>query len=233
MLNHECVRHPTRSLAAASLTMLCIMMLFGINSLFAMDKNTNTAVDSLNSKAYETLPYNRQVLLNKINRRIDKLQMSYINQLYKSERHEAQILLDEIRKVANLLAYTAPVAPQVITIKEAPTVTINVAPPEPAVPKLRAMNNEDFLDLKQSIRRNNFGDAGLNTLRSAVEGNHFKSTQIVDILGLFAFSVDKLKALEIVYPKCLDTQSKFKILDAFLFDSDKKEAQEIMDKVKK
>jgi hypothetical protein len=206
-------------------------MLFCFTTLYAemVDKADDKSEDST---AYETLPYNREVLLKKINRRIDKLQMSYISQLYKSERYEAQILLDEIRKVANLLAYTAPVAPQVITIKEAPQVVINVAPPEPPAPKLRAMNNEDFLDLKQSIRKNNFGDSGLNTLRSAAEGNYFKSSQIVDIMSLFVFSDDKLKALAITYPKCLDTQSKYKILDAFLFDSDKKTAQEIMSKVK-
>jgi len=222
-----------RRTAAASVAILCIIMLCGISALFAVDKETKAVEESVDSQAYESLPYNRQVLLNKINRRLDKLQMSYINQLYKSERYEAQILLDEIRKVANLLAYTAPVPAQIITITESPNVTVNVAPPEPPAPKLRAMNNEEFLGLKQSIRKNSFGNAGLNTLESAAEGNYFKSTQIVDIMGLFVFSEDKLKALEIVYPKCLDTQSKFKILDAFLFDRDKKEAQEIMDKTKK
>lgn len=219
-----------RSLFASAL--LAIMMLLGVTALMAETVEQQPTEQAEDSKAYETLPYNRQLLLNKINRRLDKLQMSYINQLYKGERHEAQVLLDEIRKAANILAYTAPVEPKIITIKETPQVTINVAPPEPPAPRLRAMDNETFLDLKKSIRRNSFGDDGLDVLKTAAEGNYFKSSQIVDILSLFVYSDDKLKALEISYPKCIDTQSNFKIVDAFLFDSDKKEAQEIINRKK-
>ncbi len=215
-----------------SVALLAMLMLLSLSTLIAEESKEQPTQQTEDSKAYETLPYNRQLLLNKINRRLDKLQLSYISQLYKGERHEAQVLLDEIRKAANILAYTAPVEPKIITIKETPQVTINVAPPEPPAPKLRAMDNETFLDLKQSIRRNSFGNDGLNILKTAAEGNYFKSSQIVDILSLFVYSDDKLKALEISYPKCIDTQSNFKIVDAFLFDSDKRVAQEIINRKK-
>jgi len=232
MHNEQTLKHSVKGLI---MLMLSLVLLFSFSALGGEETSNILTDNPEDSKTYDSLPYNRQVLLKKLNRRIDKLQMSYISQLYKAERYEAQKLLDEIREIATNLAYTSQAEPQVIVITPSSpesSITINVNPSEPPAPKIRAMLDKDFADLKLSIRRNNFSDAGLNTLKSATEGNYFRSTQIMELLGLFTFSDDKIKALEIAYPKCLDSSSKYKILDAFMFDTDKKIAQEIMNRTR-
>jgi len=218
--------HACRTMRTSlSLAIALIILLLGSTLLFAGEPD-----DKAINEPYEELPFDRKVILNKITRRMDKLQMSYISQLSKTERYEAQKLLDEIRSLAQKLAATPP-PPGATT-----NVTVNIAPtpvPRPApAPKPIPMADKDFIDLKNSIRRNSFGDAGLDVLKTATEGNNFRSAQVVEIIGLFPFSTDKLKALQIAYPKCIDTQNKYKILDAFLFDTDKKEAREIMERAK-
>ena len=209
--------------SAIKLALAIVILLLGTSLLFAVE-----ADDKATTEPYQELPFDRKVILSRITRKIDKLQMSYIAQLNKSERYEAQMLLDEIRSLAQKLAATPP-PPRATT-----NVVVNVAPAPVATlpPKPIPMRDKEFIELKASIRRNSFGDAGLDVLKTAVEGNYFRSSQVVDILALFPYSTDKLKALQIVYPKCTDTQNKYKIMDAFLFDSDKKEAKEIMDNAK-
>lgn len=218
-----------KACAWLKLALATVVLLIGTSVIFAVDID-NKAIN----ETYEELPFERKVILNRLTRKIDKLQMSYIAQLNKAERYEAQKLLDEIRSLAQKLAATPP-PPTAST-----NVTVNIAPtpaprpnPRPApAPKPVPISDKDFIDLKNSIRRNSFGDAGLDVLKSAADGNNFRSAQVVELLGLFPFSTDKLKALQIAYPKCIDTQNKYKIIDAFMFDSDKKEAREIMERAR-
>ncbi|MDD3235380.1 MAG: DUF4476 domain-containing protein [Candidatus Cloacimonetes bacterium] len=231
--NTQNLKHSAKGLI---MLLFSLMLLLGFSALWGEEISDKAMDNSKDSEAYERLPNNRQALLKKLTNRIDKLQMSYISQLYKGERFAAQKLLDEIRKIANDLAYTSLSESQIVVVNPSDAgsnITINVNPSAPMKSKIGAMQDKDFADLKLSIRKNNFGDGGLSTLKASTDGNYFRSAQIVELLPLFVFSKDKLKALEITYPKCIDASNKYKILDAFLFDADKKVALEIMDRLQK
>jgi hypothetical protein len=114
------------------------------------------------------------------------------------------------------------------TLSEIRRLIFQLAIPSPSLPRI--MSRDDFSDLKGRLRKLAFADDGLSLLKTAAAGNYFSSTQISGLLDQFTFPDDKLKALEITYPSCVDTSGNYKILDCFIFGDDKEKARAIIEK---
>ena len=118
-------------------------------------------------------------------------------------------------------------------------VTVAVAPPPPPVhhepPVVRVaapscMGDSDFGSISGEIENADFSDEKIAVLESAMDDRTICSGQVIRVLGLFDFSNDKLKALEIMAPQIVDTQNNYKIYGAFDFSSDKDKAKRILKK---
>lgn len=92
----------------------------------------------------------------------------------------------------------------------------------------RPMDRKTFALLKGSVKKQGFPDDQLTLLQTAVEDNYFSAEQITEVLELLFYPDDKLDALRLLYPVCVDKGGKFRIVDAFFYDSDKEAALEIM-----
>jgi hypothetical protein len=156
------------------------------------------------------------VLLAQINSRLDKLETDYLSKLGKSDQRYAMQLVSEIKELV-LLQDQLQANHHSDRYREHRYYLGSTVTP---------MRKTDFEELKASIRKNSFGDDGLNVLKLAADGNYFRCEQIVELLALFAFESDKLKALQIAYPRCSDPNNKFRIPNAFKFDTD--EARRIL-----
>ena len=99
-------------------------------------------------------------------------------------------------------------------------------PPEPTGPVPLA--SSDLGALLQHLETENFSEGRLRVLVQAVPHAWFSSAQVLLILGRFDFGNDKLQALRLVAPKIVDRQNAYTIYQAFTFDAEKAQAQQIL-----
>ncbi len=101
-------------------------------------------------------------------------------------------------------------------------------PPKETKPARKLMAEADFGSLLGKIKAESFGDDKLRVLRTAAKNSKFNCSQIIRLIGAFTYSEEKLEALRISYPECLDPENNYKIMDAFTFSNDKEEAEGII-----
>ncbi len=92
-----------------------------------------------------------------------------------------------------------------------------------------AMSSESFRDFLSSVRKADFASEKLAIVRSATHRNYFTALQVKRTLRCFDMDSDRLKALEIMWPRVLDKENGFKILDVFEFSDDKQKAAGIIE----
>ncbi len=97
-------------------------------------------------------------------------------------------------------------------------------PPPPVQPITEAM----LRSLVASIRNEPFADDQLNVLEGAVSSQYFLVAQAQQILRIFSFSSDRLKAMRLMRPRMLDMDNSFKLYESFEFSSDKDELKRII-----
>lgn len=147
--------------------------------------------------------------LNRIEERLFLLETIFLQDLSGYNYPKAKLLLDEIRSAAWLLA--------------------NDSGDSGDWGYRRPMGDQEFAEFKNSVRRAVFGDEALKVIRYGCTDSYFSVDQIVEIIRMLVFSDTKLKALEYMYPNCFDKRNTYKILDAFLFGNDKRDAEKIID----
>jgi hypothetical protein len=100
--------------------------------------------------------------------------------------------------------------------------------PAPAPVGPYAMSGSDFEALKAAIEEEGFGDDKLGVLSTAAGSAWFSCDQVGQLVDLFSFSDEKLKALSLVKDKIVDRNNTFKIFSHFTFSDDKKRAQAML-----
>ncbi len=91
------------------------------------------------------------------------------------------------------------------------------------------MSQEAFNALLSQLEEEGFSDARLEIVISAASTNYFTVEQVCRILDEFSMDEDKLSALKVLWPRVLDPENKFKILQKFVFSDSKERAREIME----
>jgi hypothetical protein len=101
-------------------------------------------------------------------------------------------------------------------------------PRPPAPPAPQEMNAESFWQLQQAIERESFQDDKLKVLGAAAPYSLFTVSQVGQILDLFPFGEDKVKALRTLNPRILDHANGFQLFAHFRFDDEKEAARQIL-----
>lgn len=149
-------------------------------------------------------------LLDEIGERLQLLESDYLPRLEEPRQTEALELIDELFALVEEAYYAFPEFEQ-------------EGHPRP-------MDRKSFAELKGSLKKQAFPDDQLKLLQTVVEDNQFSAEQISGLLGLLFYPDDKLDALRLLFPVCIDKGGKFRIVDAFFYDSDKEAALKIMGK---
>ncbi len=160
--------------------------------------------------------HHRLSAVERINTKLDILDKKYLTQLNKTDQREAASLLAEIREQLRALE------PYIVCKDGCETGLM------PAPERVYPMSDDSFKALKASIYAAMFDETGLKVVARAADENYFTVSQILDVLRLFSFSDDRVSVLGVMYPRCADPENKFKLMNAFLFDSDKDKAAEIL-----
>ncbi len=192
-------------------------------------------------------------LIEEIEARLETLQKTYLKKLNKKDGKKANQLVEEVYYLLSLIPEDEEVSVEGYVAEESDNTNVNtntnsininiitsqetqsstggnvMPPPPPPGQYLRpAMPDGDFSDLVSRIRRESFSDDQIRVLRTAAQNHVFSCSQIVRLLDAFTFSEDKLEALRLAYPGCVDPQNNYRILDAFTYSTDKEEAEQII-----
>ncbi len=82
--------------------------------------------------------------------------------------------------------------------------------------------------LVAAIRNEPFADDQLTVLEEAVPTQYFLVAQAQQLLRLFSFSRDRLKAMRLLRPRLLDMENGYKLYESFEFSNDKDELKRIL-----
>jgi hypothetical protein len=85
----------------------------------------------------------------------------------------------------------------------------------------RAMENNVFQQLKQSIANESFDETKLKVAKQFIGVNYFNALQIKELVTLFSFESSKLDLAKFAYDYTVDKGNYFVINDAFSFSSSK------------
>lgn len=99
----------------------------------------------------------------------------------------------------------------------------------PEEPVYEPMAPGAFGKVVTAIKQQGFSDEKLTVLSSAVRENYFTVAQVKDLLLLFSFPDDKIKALRLLKNHIADTNNIFEIYSSFVHSSDKDEARKILE----
>ena len=79
-----------------------------------------------------------------------------------------------------------------------------------------------------AIQSESFSSGQLRVLGDAAQGHCFRVAQVAEVLPLFSFEEDKLKALEMMAAGLIDRQNSFRIYSLFTFEGSKERARRIL-----
>jgi hypothetical protein len=82
-----------------------------------------------------------------------------------------------------------------------------------------AMNQSDFIQLKQTINNAGFESTRLTILKQALAYNNFTTQQVRELMDLFWFESSKLEVAKMLYPKTIDQQNYYLVNNNFAFSS--------------
>ena len=91
----------------------------------------------------------------------------------------------------------------------------------------KAMQDEDFRMMCKVVKDASFSDKMIGVIKVACISSYFTSKQCAQLLSMFSFEDDKLKALKVLHPRMLDIDAK-PILKQFTFSDNKDKAIEIL-----
>lgn len=91
----------------------------------------------------------------------------------------------------------------------------------------KAMQDEDFRMMCKVVKDASFSDKMIGIIKVACISSYFTSKQCAQLLSMFSFENDKLKALKVLHPRMLDIDAK-PILKQFTFSDNKDKAIEIL-----
>lgn len=90
----------------------------------------------------------------------------------------------------------------------------------------RAMNNIDFTQAKENLRREWFENSRLTAAKQIIDQNYFTSQQVKEMVLLFTFENNRLDIAKYAYGKTIDKGNYFMINEAFTFNNNKEALKE-------
>ena len=87
----------------------------------------------------------------------------------------------------------------------------------------KAMHHKDFKMMCEVVEDASFSDKMIGVIKVACISSYFTSKQCAQLLSMFSFEDDKLKALKVLHPRMLDIDTK-PILKQFTFSDNKDKA---------
>lgn len=223
-------------------------MLFAI-SLFSEELSLDSSFGGFSVKVNDSSSENNSSVnstnaVDELATRLELIETKYQGKLNKLDQKRMKKVIDEMYELLALLPedifIESPTSPSANSLNNNTNVSINInqndfapaaieeAQPIPAEIAPTAMSSGKFQNFLTSIKNENFGDDKLRIVKIAGKGQHFNIAQVKTVISQFKFDDDKIKVVELLYPKVVDRDNSHQLLDSFTFSSDKEEIEDII-----
>ncbi len=101
-------------------------------------------------------------------------------------------------------------------------------PPPPPQQQVQPITDAMLRSMVSSIQDEPFAGDKMMVLEQATPSQYFLVSQVQQILPLFTFPADRLKAMRLLRPRLLDLENGYQLYSAFEFSKDKEELKRIL-----
>jgi hypothetical protein len=133
--------------------------------------------------------------------------------------------LRSLREEMNSMRYDVTNAPDLRAFRRRP------GPPQPQPPpppQVYPIAEDQLQNLLRAVSKEPFGDGKLRVLELAAPSQYFTVAQVQRILQKFSFGEDKLKAVQVLWPRVLDRQNAYQLEQSFAHSSEKEQLRRIL-----
>ena len=92
----------------------------------------------------------------------------------------------------------------------------------------RVMNDQLFQTFYKEMKNEPFKDDRMKLLNAALAGSDFTSAQCVQLTKLYTFDDDRMEIMKIMYPRIVDKEAFFTVINTLTFSSSKEKMKDFM-----
>lgn len=114
----------------------------------------------------------------------------------------------------------------------------NMRPERPGRPELgehrpgygynRVMNDQLFQTFYKEMKNEPFKDDRMKLLNAALAGSDFTSAQCLQLTKLYTFDDDRMEIMKIMYPRIVDKEAFFTVINTLTFSSSKEKMKDFI-----
>ncbi|MEW9605305.1 DUF4476 domain-containing protein [Bacteroides sp. L008] len=92
----------------------------------------------------------------------------------------------------------------------------------------RVMNDQLFQTFYKEMKNEPFKDDRMKLLNAALAGSDFTSAQCLQLTQLYTFDDDRMEIMKIMYPRIVDKEAFFTVINTLTFSSSKEKMKDFM-----
>ncbi|MDC2623106.1 DUF4476 domain-containing protein [Bacteroides ovatus] len=92
----------------------------------------------------------------------------------------------------------------------------------------RVMNDQLFQTFYKEMKNEPFKDDCMKLLNAALAGSDFTSAQCLQLTKLYTFDDDRMEIMKIMYPRIVDKEAFFTVINTLTFSSSKEKMKDFM-----
>ena len=92
----------------------------------------------------------------------------------------------------------------------------------------RVMNDQLFQTFHKEIKNEPFKDDRMKLLNAALAGSDFTSAQCLQLTKLYTFDDDRMEIMKIMYPRIVDKEAFFTVINTLTFSSSKEKMKDFI-----
>ena len=92
----------------------------------------------------------------------------------------------------------------------------------------RVMNDQLFQTFYKEMKNEPFKDDRMELLNSALAGSDFTSAQCLQLTKLYTFDDDRMEIMKIMYPRIVDKEAFFTVINTLTFSSSKEKMKDFI-----
>ncbi|GAE85445.1 DUF4476 domain-containing protein [Bacteroides reticulotermitis] len=92
----------------------------------------------------------------------------------------------------------------------------------------RVMDDRLFSDFLTRVKKEPFSDNRMKLIETALVNSYFTCGQCLSLVKLYTFDDDKMKIMKMIYPRIVDREGFFTLIDSLTFSSNKDEMNDFV-----
>ena len=90
------------------------------------------------------------------------------------------------------------------------------------------MNDQLFQTFYNEMKKEPFKDDRIKLLNAALAGSDFTSAQCLQLTKLYTFDDDRMEIMKIMYPRIVDKEAFFTVINTLTFSSSKEKMKDFI-----